>query len=409
MSTDPDRNVSSQAVEQDTARPAAETPLLAAEGVKKHFRVEQDVLDRLFGEEQFVHAVDGVSLSLGREETVGVVGESGCGKSTLGRVLSRLYEPTAGTIRFDGEDITDASGKRLKELRKDIQVIFQDPLSSLNPRKTVGEIVAKPLDVHDIASGEAKQRRVDELFREVGLDPASRDRYPHEFSGGQRQRIGIARALAVEPELIIADEPVSALDVSVQAQIINLMKRLQDEYGLSYVFIAHDLSVVKHVSDRVAVMYLGKIVERGPTNAIFRNPQHPYTRSLLDAIPSVEGDRDRRKTLLDGNPPSPIDPPEGCLFHTRCPEYIGGECEAEEPTLDPVADAPGATASPIAFADEATSRFADGGPETDAGDAADEGAHAHVAACHWLGKSAEERRRHNEELYGDTSGRDGQR
>jgi len=409
MSSDPDRNVSSQAFEHDTARPAAETPLLAAEGVKKHFRVEQDVFDRLFGEEQFVHAVDGVSLSLGREETVGVVGESGCGKSTLGRVLSRLYEPTGGTIRFDGEDITDASGKRLKELRKDIQVIFQDPLSSLNPRKTVGEIVAKPLDVHDIASGEAKQRRVDELFQEVGLDPASRDRYPHEFSGGQRQRIGIARALAVEPELIIADEPVSALDVSVQAQIINLMKRLQDEYGLSYVFIAHDLSVVKHVSDRVAVMYLGKIVERGPANAIFRNPQHPYTRSLLDAIPSVEGDpdRDHRRTLLDGNPPSPIDPPEGCLFHTRCPEYIGGECEAEEPALDSVEDAPGATASPITFTGDAASQF-DDAESPSPGDADASEAAEHVAACHWLGKSAEERRRHNEAVYGDAAERDGE-
>jgi len=412
MSSDPDRNVSSQTLEQDAPRQTADAPLLAAEGVKKHFRVEQDILDRVFGEEQFVHAVDGVSLALGREETVGVVGESGCGKSTLGRMLSRLYEPTAGTIHFDGEDITDASGKRLKELRKDIQVIFQDPLSSLNPRKTVGEIVAKPLDVHDIASGDAKWERVDELFREVGLDAASKDRYPHEFSGGQRQRIGIARALAVEPELIIADEPVSALDVSVQAQIINLMKRLQDEYGLSYVFIAHDLSVVKHVSDRVAVMYLGKIVESGPTNAIFRNPQHPYTRSLLDAIPSVEGDPDpdHRKTLLDGNPPSPIDPPEGCLFHTRCPEYIGEECEAGEPTLDPVDGAPGATASPITFDDETALESADAASESpSSADAGEVAATGHVAACHWLGESAAERRRHNEKLYGDVSDRDGQR
>jgi oligopeptide/dipeptide ABC transporter ATP-binding protein len=384
--------------------PARESPandgdeelLLNAENVKKHFPVEQSTLDQLFGDEEYVHAVDGVSLTLGREETIGVVGESGCGKSTLGRTLSRLYEPTDGTIQFAGEDITEASGKRLKKLRKNVQVIFQDPLSSLNPRKTVGEIVAKPLEVHDIATGEAKRERVTELFEEVGLDPSSRNRYPHEFSGGQRQRIGIARALAVEPELIIADEPVSALDVSVQAQIINLMKRLQDEYGLSYVFIAHDLSVVKHVSDRVAVMYLGKIVEEGPTNAIFRNPQHPYTRALLNAIPSVEGKSDRGDTLLEGNPPSPIDPPSGCPFHTRCPEYIDGECEGEEPTLASVADAPGETPSPVEFGDDAAA------PDFDAA-AADEAAGAHRAACHWLEKSAAERQQHNADVYGTTT------
>lgn len=369
--------------------------LLAAENVKKYFPVEQSTFDRLFGDEEHVHAVDGVSLTLGREETIGVVGESGCGKSTLGRTLSRLYDPTGGTIEFDGEDITDASGKRLKELRKDIQVIFQDPLSSLNPRKTVGEIVAKPLEVHDIASGEAKQERVTELFEEVGLDPASRDRYPHEFSGGQRQRIGIARALAVEPELIIADEPVSALDVSVQAQIINLMKRLQDEYGLSYVFIAHDLSVVKHVSDRVAVMYLGKIVEEGPTNAIFRNPQHPYTRSLLNAIPSVDGETDRGETLLEGNPPSPINPPSGCPFHTRCPEYINEECEGTEPELTAVADASGATPSPVEFGGKRDVSDEQAADEATASD-------GHFAACHWLAREAEERKAHNAEVYGYT-------
>lgn len=394
MSGKRDQRVTSQARAQSGARQSPEEPLLAAENVKKYFPVEQSTLDRLFGEDEHVHAVDGVSLTLGREETVGVVGESGCGKSTLGRTLARLYEPTGGTIQFDGEDITDASGKRLKNLRKDIQVIFQDPLSSLNPRKTVGEIVAKPLAVHDIATGDEKDERVTELFEEVGLDPASRNRYPHEFSGGQRQRIGIARALAVEPELIIADEPVSALDVSVQAQIINLMKRLQDEYGLSYVFIAHDLSVVKHVSDRVSVMYLGKIVEEGPTNAIFRNPQHPYTRSLLDAIPSVEGERGRERTLLQGNPPSPIDPPSGCPFHTRCPEYIGGECEAEEPELASVADASGATPSPIEFG-------GDGTAVSDTDEAASSAeAESHSAACHWLDKGAVERQQHNEKVYG---------
>ena len=336
-------------------------PLLRAEGLKKHFAVEQGFLDRLFGDEEWVHAVDGVDLTLGERETLGVVGESGCGKSTLGRTLSRLYEPTAGTIHFDGEDISEAEGKRLKALRKDVQVIFQDPLSSLNPRKTVGEIVGKPLSVHDIATGEAKDERVAELFEEVGLSPELRDRYPHEFSGGQRQRVGIARALAVEPKLIIADEPVSALDVSVQAQIINLMKELQQEYGLSYVFIAHDLSVVRHVSDRIAVMYLGKVVEQGKTTDIFNSPAHPYTRSLLAAIPSVTGEMGRRKVYLDGNPPSPIDPPSGCRFHTRCPEYIGGECEGEEPTLQTV----------------------------DGGDASEP--EAHQSACHWVERDEDER------------------
>jgi len=337
----------------------ADAPLLEAEGIKKHFSVEQGFVDRLFGEERLVHAVDGVDLRLAERETLGVVGESGCGKSTLGRTLARLYEPTAGTIRFDGEDISEAGGKRLKRLRKDVQVIFQDPLSSLNPRKTAGEIVGKPLSVHDIATGREREERVDELFREVGLSPDVADRYPHEFSGGQRQRIGIARALAVEPRLIIADEPVSALDVSVQAQIINLMKRLQDEYGLSYVFIAHDLSVVRHVSDRIAVMYLGKVVEEGPTDAIFEAPQHPYTRSLLAAIPSVEGETGRRTVPLEGNPPSPIDPPSGCPFHTRCPEYIGGECEGDEPALADVGDDFGS---------------------------------AHLAACHWNDRDEVERR-----------------
>lgn len=331
-------------------------PLLEANGLKKHFAVEQGFLGRLQGEEKWVHAVDGVSLSLGERETLGVVGESGCGKSTLGRTLSRLYEPTDGTVRFDGEDISDIKGSQLKELRKDIQVIFQDPLSSLNPRKTAGEIVGKPLEVHDIAIGKEKTERVNELFEEVGLSADLVDRYPHEFSGGQRQRIGIARALAVEPKLIIADEPVSALDVSVQAQIINLMKRLQEDYGLSYVFIAHDLSVVRHVSDHIAVMYLGNIVEEGPTSSIFHSPAHPYTRSLLQAIPSVTGDIGRRSVSLEGNPPSPIDPPSGCPFHTRCPEYIDSQCESQQPPLEAV-----------------------------------DGDDTHRSACHWVDHPDEER------------------
>ncbi|WP_458189459.1 ABC transporter ATP-binding protein [Haladaptatus sp. NG-WS-4] len=369
------------------ANDSDEEPLLHAENVKKHFSLEQGIIERAFGDEEFVHAVDGVSLTLGREETIGIVGESGCGKSTLGRTLARLYEPTDGMIQFAGEEITELSGKRLKEIRKDIQVIFQDPLSSLNPRKTAGEIVAKPLAVHDIATGKEKKTRVNELFKEVGLDPASQDRYPHEFSGGQRQRIGIARALAVEPQLIIADEPVSALDVSVQAQIINLMKRLQNEYGLSYLFIAHDLSVVKHVSDRVAVMYLGKIVEQGPTDAIFENPQHPYTRALLNAIPSVEGASNQRKTLLEGTPPSPINPPTGCPFHTRCPEYINGECEMTVPELQTVADAPGSTASSVDFGEKTKTS------EMKSDESLITREHPHLAACHWLDKSAEERHR----------------
>lgn len=360
MSSQSESN-SAQTMSKESQANTTDGPLLRAEGLKKHFPVDQGFVDRLFGEDDWVHAVDGVDLTLSERETLGVVGESGCGKSTLGRTLSRLYEPTAGTIHFDGEDISEADGKRLKALRKDVQVIFQDPLSSLNPRKTVGEIVGKPLVVHDIATGNEKEDRVAELFREVGLSPDLRDRYPHEFSGGQRQRVGIARALAVEPKLIIADEPVSALDVSVQAQIINLMKRLQQEYALSYVFIAHDLSVVRHVSDRIAVMYLGKVVEEGKTADIFESPAHPYTRSLLEAIPSVTGEMGRRTIHLEGNPPSPIDPPSGCPFHTRCPEYIGGECEGDVPALQTV----------------------DGSESAGVG--------AHRSACHWVGKDEAER------------------
>ncbi|WP_423751000.1 ABC transporter ATP-binding protein [Salinirarus marinus] len=340
---------------------SVDSPLLTAENIKKHFPVETGIISRFLGDEEFVRAVDGVDIELREGETVGVVGESGCGKTTLGRTVARLYEPSDGSIHFDDQEITDVSGDRLKKLRKNIQVIFQDPMSSLNPRKTVGEIVAKPLEIHDLASGDEKRERVIELFEEVGLQESHLDRYPHEFSGGQRQRVGIARALAVEPKLIIADEPVSALDVSVQAQIINLMKRLQAEYGISYLFIAHDLSVVKHISDRVAVMYLGKIAEKGSTEEIFENPQHPYTRALMNSIPRVDKKRSRRDILLEGTPPSPSNPPEGCPFHSRCPEFIGDECVDREPELEQVS-----------------------------GDSGSEDS-SHVVACHWQEKSVEER------------------
>lgn len=365
---------------------ADDESLLRVRNVKKYFSTSTSFVEQLLGHEQYVKAVDGVNLTIGKQETLGLVGESGCGKSTLGRTLSRLYDPTAGTIHFDGKDIADVSRGDLKDLRKRVQVIFQDPLSSLNPRKTVGEIVSKPLEVHDLVSGEERRERVTELFREVGLQESHMDRYPHEFSGGQRQRIGVARALAVEPDLIIADEPVSALDVSVQAQIINLMKRLQDEYGLSYLFIAHDLSVVKHISDRVAVMYLGNIVEKGTTMAIFNNPQHPYTRALLRSIPSVEGEHGRRENLLQGNPPSPIDVPSGCPFNTRCPEYLGDECVESHPDLQPIDGASGTIEAPN---------------DTDIDNIDSEG---HVAACHWLNRDSDERRE-NDPLA-ETSGDD---
>ncbi len=309
-------------------------PILEVENLKKYYTSGGGFVDDLLGRTNTVKAVDGVDLSLKQGETLGVVGESGCGKTTLGRALLRLVEPTDGSVTYrqqndDGTteeiDLTGLSSSRLRDLRTDLQYIFQDPFSSLNPRMTVGDIVGEPLDIHDIASGEERNQRVEELLDTVGLNRSHAYRYPHEFSGGQRQRIGIARALAVDPEVIICDEPVSALDVSVQAQILNLLSNLQEEFDLSYIFIAHDLSVVEHISDRVAVMYLGEIAEVGTTDELFRAPRHPYTEALFSVIPEPDPGWEGEKILLEGDVPSPINPPSGCRFHTRCHRVIPPE------------------------------------------------------------------------------------
>jgi oligopeptide transport system ATP-binding protein len=309
---------------------ATET-LLEARDLVKHFTVRGTAFRR--GGET-VHAVDGVSLDVRSGETLGIVGESGCGKSTLGRLLVRLHEPTSGTIRFEDRDITVLSRRQLRPYRREMQMVFQDPYASLNPRKRVGQILEDPFRIHGQLDRGDTRRRVRDLLETVGLSPDHVNRYPHEFSGGQRQRIGVARALALNPKLIVADEPVSALDVSIQAQVINLLDDLQDEFDLTYVFIAHDLGVVHHVSDRIAVMYLGVIVEVGPSEALFRNPVHPYTEALLSAIPAIEGDEHvrRERIVLEGEVPSPVNPPSGCRFHPRC-RYATEICAVERPPL----------------------------------------------------------------------------
>jgi peptide/nickel transport system ATP-binding protein len=307
-------------------------PLLEVTDLVKHFPIKSGVLvDRVIAH---VKAVDGASLTINERETVGLVGESGCGKSTLSRTIMQLTAPTSGSVRFLGEELVGRSRRSLRPIRRQMQMIFQDPYASLNPRKRVSQIIGEPMEMHGLASGRDVDKRTQELLDRVGLQPEHASRYPHEFSGGQRQRIGIARAIALQPKLIIADEPVSALDVSVQAQIVNLLKDLQDELGLSYLFVAHDLGVVRHVSNRVAVMYLGKIVESGRAADLYRQPIHPYSNALLSAVPIPDPklNCERERLVLEGDVPSPIDPPSGCHFHTRCP-WATDQCTVDEPEL----------------------------------------------------------------------------
>ena len=336
---------------------APTTPLLEVTGLTKHFPLARGVFRRRAGD---VRAVDGLDFTLVRRETLSLVGESGCGKTTAGRTLLRLLEPTAGQALYhatDGAppvDLFRLSQRALRPLRRDLQIIFQDPFASLNPRFTVGNTIGEALRVHGFARGSAVDDRVVELLGKVGLRPDVKNRFPHEFSGGQRQRIGIARALALSPKLVVCDEAVSALDVSIQAQVINLLKDLQDELGLAYLFIAHDLSVVRYISDRVAVMYLGRIVEIGPTQEVFERPQHPYTCALLSAIPQPDPRARRQRVVLVGDVPSPSSPPRGCHFHTRCPVAVTGLCDVSYPAQR---RAPGSAA---------------------------EGANVHLAACHLI-------------------------
>ncbi|MDQ3878643.1 MAG: dipeptide ABC transporter ATP-binding protein [Actinomycetota bacterium] len=305
--------------------------ILRVEGLVKHFPIRAGLVRRVVGE---VHAVDGVNLTVRAGETLGIVGESGCGKSTVARTVMRLHEPTSGRIFFRGADITDLPRKRMRVVRREMQIVFQDPFASLNPRMTVREIVAEPLRIHGLYKERGGREKVADLLRLVGLNPEHGNRFPHEFSGGQRQRIGFARALALDPQLLVLDEPVSALDVSIQAQVINLLEHIQDELGLSYIFIAHDISVVRHISDRVAVMYLGKVVETGTTTDVFERPSHPYTQALLSAapVPDPRLRGKRQRIVLTGDVPSPVDPPSGCRFRTRCWK-AQPVCAEQEPLL----------------------------------------------------------------------------
>ncbi|AYO29789.1 dipeptide ABC transporter ATP-binding protein [Biomaibacter acetigenes] len=307
--------------------------LIEAKGLKKYFSTEGTGLIKK--NKGIVHAVDGIDLIVRKGETVGLVGESGCGKSTLGRLILRLIEPTAGELFFEGQNLYKISGENLRQMRKKMQIIFQDPYASLNPRMPVADIIGEPLITHGMAYGKEKEHRVMELMKIVGLRPYHMKRYPHQFSGGQRQRIGIARALALNPELVVCDEPVSALDVSIQSQVLNLLKDLQQKFNLTYIFISHDLRVVKYISDRVYVMFLGKIVESGKTRDIYNNPLHPYTRFLMSAVPEANPHiRDRERVILEGDVPSPINPPSGCRFHTRCPMAKAVCGELEPPQVD---------------------------------------------------------------------------
>ena len=314
-------------------------PLLEVEGLQKYYFEGDTLLDRLLGREPTsVKAVDGVDFQVFEGETLGLVGESGCGKSTTGETILRLREATDGRIAFDGDDLLSMDDSELTAFRRRAQVVFQDPFSSLDPRMTAGEIVTEPLEIHDVGDPAERRERAVELLERVGLSADQIDRYPHEFSGGQRQRIGIARALALDPEFVVLDEPVSALDVSVQAQVLNLLADLQAEFGLTYLFIAHDLSVVRHISDRVAVMYLGEIVETGPVEDIFESPEHPYTQALLESVPRASADEQgRRVDALQGDVPSPRNPPSGCHLHTRCP-YAREVCREEAPAAVEVSD-----------------------------------------------------------------------
>jgi oligopeptide transport system ATP-binding protein len=325
--------MSAAVAQQPSATSAAtggDAPLLDVQNLVMHFPLTQGIIfQRKVGA---VQAVDGVSFSVKKGETLGLVGESGCGKSTTGRAILQLYKPTGGNVVFDGQDLTKLDSTHMRKMRRHLQMIFQDPYASLNPRMTVGNIVSEPMQIHKLVAKSERTQRVQELLQTVGLNPYFANRYPHEFSGGQRQRIGIARALAANPDFIVCDEPVSALDVSIQAQIVNLLEDLQEKFGLTYLFIAHDLSVVRHISDRVAVMYLGKLVEIADRNELYDNPLHPYTKALLSAVPIPDPviEKKRERIILTGDVPSPINPPSGCHFHTRCP-YVMDVCKRIDP------------------------------------------------------------------------------